>query len=112
MFHKCITALKRKLNNHDGDSIAEVLVALLISSLALVMLASMITTSSRMIAASRTKMQDYYEESSSLTSPDGASADVKISSAQLQIPGGTPQMYTVKYYKSSEFPQVVSFQKG
>ena len=29
MFHKCITALKRKLNNHDGDSIAEVLVALL-----------------------------------------------------------------------------------
>ena len=65
---KRITKLLRgKLRSRRGDSIAEVLIALLISSVALVMLASMISTSVRMITASRKALEDYYAKSNELS---------------------------------------------
>ncbi len=51
--------LLEKLRSRRGDSIAEVLVALLISAVALVMLASMIADSSRLILRSRDRMAEY-----------------------------------------------------
>jgi len=55
-----------KLNDSRGDSIAEVLVALLIAAVALVMLASMIASSSSMIIRSRGYMTDYYDQNNDL----------------------------------------------
>ena len=51
-----------KLKNRAGESIGETLVALLISSLALLMLAGAITSASRIITDSNRAMQTYYSE--------------------------------------------------
>ncbi len=51
--------LLEKLRSRRGESIAEVLVAMLISAVALVLLASMIVSSSRLILRSRDRMAEY-----------------------------------------------------
>ena len=65
------SSLKRKIRSRKGDSIAEVLIALLISSLALVMLASMISSSGRMITTSQSVMEKYYAASSVMNNLNG-----------------------------------------
>ena len=50
----------QKLSKKAGESIAETLVALLISSLALLMLAGAIQSSAKIITQSKKKMEDYY----------------------------------------------------
>ena len=62
------TKALNKLNKNKGETISEVLVALLISSLALVMLASMISATSKMIIKSKEKMTYYYEANNALES--------------------------------------------
>lgn len=49
-----------KLKSQVGESIAEVLIALLISSLALVMLASMISSTTSMVSRGKSAMKEYY----------------------------------------------------
>ena len=56
-----------KLKNKSGETIAEVLVALLVSSLGLVILASMINASTNIIAKSRSLMEEYYTEKAETT---------------------------------------------
>ena len=55
-----IKRVKQKLKSDAGESIAEVLIALLIAALALTMLASVISTSARMITQSKEKLEKYY----------------------------------------------------
>ena len=52
----------KKLKSRAGESIAEVLIALLVSSIGLVMLASMISTSGSIIKKSRDALEHYYED--------------------------------------------------
>ncbi|MCR5136625.1 MAG: hypothetical protein K6C12_05950 [Oscillospiraceae bacterium] len=52
---------KRKISNQWGETIAETLVALLISAVALVMLASMISSSSSVITRARDRLSSYYD---------------------------------------------------
>ncbi len=108
--------IRRKLQNNRGDSIAEVLIALLISALALVMLASMITSSSRMILSSKAKMDAYYQESGSYSAPNATGDKVKIT---IVVDGDTDpsEDYDILYYKTtneeiSGFQKIVSFKKG
>ena len=56
----------KKLKSRSGESIGEVLVALLISGLALLMLAGAITSSSHLVETSRAKEAEYYEENDNL----------------------------------------------
>ncbi len=56
-----------RLRSRAGESIAEVLVALLIASLALLMLAGMINTSARLIARSRISVDNIVKEENALT---------------------------------------------
>ena len=79
-----IRLVKKKLKSTRGDSIAEVLVALLISAVALVMLASMIMTSSRLITSSKTLMKDYYDASQAL---------VTLKAGESQV---TPDTLTIR----------------
>ena len=103
--------IRGKLSSKKGDSIAEVLIALLISSLALVMLASMINSSANMIISSKKKMNSYYSESASFASPsvdDGTEVIIAVNSVNSS--------YKVKYYtpNNPDFPalqSVVSFEK-
>ncbi len=79
-----------KLRSRRGDSLAEVLVAMLISAVALVMLASMIASSSRMILRSRESMEEYDAANNVLASmPDTVPAVVntvtKASNVELNV---------------------------
>lgn len=56
----------KKLKNQNGESIAEVLIALLISSFALVMLATMLTSTMKMVTASKIKSENYTKEGNKL----------------------------------------------
>jgi len=110
--------LMKKLNSRAGESIAEVLVALLISALALVMLASMITASTRIITQSKTTMESYYAENNTLelrTAESSLAGTVSIkngSSDVYLVYGQSPlNPIQVKYYKNSHSTktQVVSY---
>lgn len=57
---------QRKIRQQSGETIAETLVALLISSIALMMLASMISATVNLVTKSETKMGDYYTENAKL----------------------------------------------
>ncbi len=57
---KLRASLSKKLKGKAGESIAEVLIALLIAALALTMLASVITTAARTITKSKEQMDAYY----------------------------------------------------
>ena len=57
----------KKLRSRAGESLAETLAALLVSSLALLMLAGAISAASRVISASETKMGEYYAADNALT---------------------------------------------
>ena len=58
--------IRKLLRSKKGETIAEVLIALLLSSLALVMLASMISATNNMVGKSEKKMEDYYSQNERL----------------------------------------------
>jgi len=61
----------KKLRQSRGESIAETLVALLIAAVALVMLASMITSSTRLIERSENDLNAYYTANNALSAQSG-----------------------------------------
>ena len=73
----------RKLRSHNGETLAEVLVALLIIVLAVMLLVSMVTTSGRIDIATRNHDEDFYDELS-----DAEKQETPLSSgAQIVISG-------------------------
>jgi len=64
---KLKSSLSKKLKGNAGESLAEVLIALLIAALALTMLASVITTAARTITRSKQQMEAYYAANEWLT---------------------------------------------
>lgn len=61
--------LKAKLRGQSGETIAETLIALLISALALTMLAGAIGAAARVVTRSENKMQAYYQANNALATP-------------------------------------------
>lgn len=85
-----IGRIKAKLKSRAGESIAETLIALLISSLALLMLAGAVTSASRVVNLSKAKMADYYDKDAALAEFKGSgSATVTLTDAdtltELQV---------------------------
>ena len=76
-----INRIKNKLNN-TGETIGETLVALLISALALVMLAGAISSAAKMITASDKQMGKYYESDAKLATQNGT-ADGTLTAVTL-----------------------------
>ena len=58
--------IKSKLNSKSGESITEGLVALLISSLGLLLLAGMITSTNRIVSRSKEATRNYIEQNNAL----------------------------------------------
>lgn len=90
--------LRKKLKNNKGETITEVLVALLISVLSLTLLAGMISASVSMTDKSRKNITDYYtaentlelnqdkvEETADVSFIDSADEDVKLSSGSIKV---------------------------
>ena len=74
-----------KLKSTSGESIAETLVAVLISAFALLMLAGTVNTASNLITGSQNNLEEYYESNNTL-------ADLK---------SVTPETYTASIYKGT-----------
>ncbi len=75
---KLKSSLSKKLKGNAGESLAEVLIALLIAALALTMLASVITTAAKTITQSKKQMDAYYAANEWL------SAHAKIDTGDLE----------------------------
>ena len=73
--------IRKKLKSEAGESIAEVLISLLIAALALTMLASVISSSASIITNSKKKLSDYYAANEELSAEKQAAKDSKISKA-------------------------------
>lgn len=111
-------AAEKKICSNAGDSIAEVLIALLIAALALVMLASMITASANMITRSKTYMNTYYTNCNTLNSGPGdfegnLTLTLSATNAGNNSVGIATQQYSASYNKVSyQNKDIVSFWKG
>ena len=74
-----IRKAQRKIRQQSGETIAETLVALLISSIALMMLASMISATVNLVTKSETKMGEYYTENAKLENSETSDKTLTIS---------------------------------
>ena len=92
---------KKRLRNNAGESIAEVLIALLISSLALMILAGMITSTANMITKSKKVYGDYIAAEASLVdytnSAGSGKVSFKIGDAAYKLTDDSDDI-TVQYY--------------
>ncbi len=62
--------LAAKLKNNAGESLAEVLIALLIAALALTMLASVISSAGNILTRSQKVLDEYYEANEALANQE------------------------------------------
>ncbi len=93
--------IMRKLQSVSGETVAEVLISLLISALALAMLATMIQASSNMITTSKTKMKEYYTQNNILgTQEPGNEESTKPTLTLEEKDGKFSDTYTLTLYKN------------
>ena len=97
----------KKIKGRSGDSLAEVLIALLISAVALVMLASMITSSTSMIDSSKKKMNSYYDAAGSLAELSGSGVNGTVTITG----GGLSESFSVDIFTDNELKSPVAAYK-
>lgn len=91
-----IISVNNKLRSKSGESISETLVALLISALALVMLAGAIAAASRIVTKSRTQLKRYYNGNEVLvTTPTQADINKEYKANEIAVNLGSAYI-TVK----------------
>ena len=90
----------KKLKEPSGETLTETLVALLIAALALVMLASMISSTTRIVTQSKTTMNSYYAQNN-VVAEQGTSDDTASITLEL-VNGGTAEskQYPVSVYRN------------
>ena len=100
----------KKLSSTKGESITETLVALLISSLALVMLAGAISAASNMVTKTKQKLTDYYAANEVVVNMDGAG---ELKTLRVTPQGGSSFNVNIYSYENNVFPRnsIVSYRK-
>lgn len=78
-----------KLKSAAGESLAEVLIALLIAALAMAMLATAISSTAKIVTQSKAAMKNYYDGNNAL---DAASSGGTNSTVTVVIPGTDPAL--------------------
>lgn len=109
-----------KLRSNAGESISETLVALLISALALVMLAGAISAASRIVTRSRSKMKEYYDNNEKLVnlSVESSAGRVIITEDTSDPASGDDQSaiasIPILYYENGTFTNktVIAYRKS
>lgn len=100
---KTVGKIKKKLKSKSGESITEVLVALLVSSLGLMILAGMISSSFRLISGSRNAVERYVDAQNELVERDdgGAEGTLRVSSDDFnRLTDDDETDINVYYYKN------------
>lgn len=91
-----------KLRRRAGESIAETLIALLISALALTMLAGAISTVGGIVNTSNQKMKEYYADDEAMAQYSGTATSIN-----LTISGsGISETRTASGYNNSTFGNI------
>lgn len=100
--------IKNKLKSRAGESIAEVLVALLISSLALMMLAGLVSASARIVERSEGVVENYVSASNALVQHsgdgDGGTVTFKADGVPVNLTNDdadAAKTIPVKYFKNT-----------
>lgn len=81
--------MMNKLQSRAGETLAEVLIALLVSTLALMILAGMISSTTNVVKASKQKMDEYYAENRKLEDFSGggsATVTITIGTHAVEVP--------------------------
>ena len=86
----------KKLRGKSGESIGETLIALLISALALMMLAGAVSTVASLVSRSNAKMNEYYTSDNKLVTRSGTSTTFSIKL-------GDKYSYQAKGYENATF---------
>ncbi len=106
----------KKLSGSGGETIGETLVALLISSLALLMLAGAVTAAFRIVLASEETISAYNEEDQDLAEQKDGTEDGNINVTIKDADSSTTikQTYSGKYYSNETFNgiNVVAYKAG
>ena len=91
-----------KLRSRRGETIAEVLVALLISALGLVLLAGMIGTATRLITDSRAQTEAYIEAENALAAQSGSgkagTVGFSLGSTPIRLADGEAEAVPVAFF--------------
>lgn len=108
--NKLRARLSKKLKGKAGESLAEVLISLLIAALALTMLASVISSAARMITQSKKTMRDYYAANGELTTHVHGSANTASGTLTVTVKQGEGETApVVKLISASESLGVTYF---
>lgn len=83
---------RRKLRSTAGESIAETLIAVLISALALVILAGAISATARIIIDSDNAMGRYYDMDANLATHSGTSSTLNVTISKTDSDGIVTQV--------------------
>ncbi len=92
----------RFVNDASGETMVETLVSILISSLALILLASVIGTSVRLVTNSRSRMTEFYDNESEIvgTAATPAQSNVDVT---FGVPlESAPDASTVDIYETED----------
>jgi len=105
---KKLKSILRKVRSRSGESIAEVLVSLLIAALAMLLLAGMINASSNLITKSRAKMQEYYDANNAIvqqssSGTNGTATLTEVDTDGNTVSNGVLQSIDVTYFKNNTF---------
>ena len=87
----------KKLKEPSGETLTETLVALLIAALALVMLAGMISSTTRIVTQSKATMKSYYENNNQVAKQGTAYDSATITLALAGVTGDG-KAYSVDVY--------------
>ena len=105
--------ISARLKGTRGETIAEVLIALLISSMGMLMLAGMIFASGRIITKSRESMESYIAAENDLSARDGAESGTISFSISGDVSSLTDnQNNNVTYFKKEVGNKTIISYKG
>lgn len=102
--------VRQKLRSQRGESLGEVLVALLVAALAITILAGAIVTAGRIITQSREAMGEYYASNNELSAHSGTPTGGKVTFSEKLVDGTNEA--TVNFYVNRKYDEVVSYHKG
>lgn len=112
-------SINNKLRSTAGESISETLVALLISALALVMLAGAISAASRIVMKSRSKLETYYDKNETLVNLSAGSNAGSVTITEPPAPGAIAddddtESIPIVYYENDAFSKnkVIAYRKN
>ena len=91
----------KKLKEPSGETLTETLVALLIAALALVMLAGMISSTTRIVTQSKTTMNAYYAENNMVAEQGASEGTAYITLGLVNGGTGESKQYSVSVYRNN-----------